>query len=160
MMPRHPSVPNLISTATATPFPSFDNPSGDRSACFCGALAQVRLGLQPGGGEVVFEHLTDHFGETDLRTPAQLCPGFARITSQVWDFRRAEVRLIHLNMVLPVEADQPEGELRQLPDAPLYAGGDHVVVRLVLLQHHPHCLDVVLRVAPVALGIEIAEPEF
>lgn len=33
------------------------------------------------------------------------------------------------------------------------AGGDHVVVRLLLLQHHPHHLHVVARVAPVALRV-------
>ena len=39
------------------------------------------------------------------------------------------------------------------------AGGDHVVVGLVLLEHQPHGLDVVLGVAPVALGVEVAERE-
>ena len=37
------------------------------------------------------------------------------------------------------------------------AGRDHVVVGLVLLEHQPHRLDVVLGVAPVALGVEVAE---
>ena len=35
--------------------------------------------------------------------------------------------------------------------------GDHVVVRLLLLQHQPHGAHVVARVAPVAGGLEIAE---
>jgi hypothetical protein len=38
-------------------------------------------------------------------------------------------------------------------------GRDHVVVGLVLLEHEPHHLDVLLGVAPVALGVEVAEVE-
>ena len=37
--------------------------------------------------------------------------------------------------------------------------GENVVVRLGLLQHHPHAFDIFGRVAPVALGFEIAEIE-
>ena len=39
------------------------------------------------------------------------------------------------------------------------AGGDHVVVGLVGLEHPPHRVDVVGGVAPVALGVEVAEEE-
>ncbi len=38
-------------------------------------------------------------------------------------------------------------------------GGDDVIVRRVLLQHQPHRLDIVARVAPVALGVDVAEPQ-
>src|SRR6266576_1214001 len=37
------------------------------------------------------------------------------------------------------------------------AGGQHVVVRLVLLEHPPGALHVVEREAPVALRLEVAE---
>src|SRR6266480_1146167 len=160
MMPRQPSVPNLISTANAIGSPSLANPSGDRSACFLRSLAEVRLGLEPGSGEIVLEHLPDHFLEGDLGAPAQPGPGLAGVASQVGDLRRTEVRLVDLDVVLPVETDQPEGELHELADRPLDTGGDDVIIGFVLLQHHPHRLDVILGVAPVALGIEIPEPEF
>ena len=52
-----------------------------------------------------------------------------------------------------------EGHLHQFADAVDLAGGDHVVVGLVLLEHQPHRLDVVRRVSPVALGVEVAERE-
>src|SRR6202165_171245 len=115
-MPRHPSVPNLMSTAIAIGSPSPTNPSRDRSAGFCRTLAEVRLGLEPGGGEVVLEHLPDHLREGDGRPPAQPGACLAGVAAQVRDVRRTEVRLVHLDMVLPVEADQPEGEVRQLPN--------------------------------------------
>ena len=50
-----------------------------------------------------------------------------------------------------------EGHVHQLADAVRLPGGNHVVVRLVLLEHQPHRLDVVLGVAPVALGVEVAQ---
>ena len=39
------------------------------------------------------------------------------------------------------------------------AGGDDVVVRLVLLEHEPHRLDIIAGKAPVALGVHVAEVE-
>jgi hypothetical protein len=40
------------------------------------------------------------------------------------------------------------------------AGSKHEVIRFVLLHHEPHAFDVIFGVAPVALGIEIAEVDF
>ena len=40
-----------------------------------------------------------------------------------------------------------------------FARGKHVIVGFGLLQHEPHAFDIVARVAPVALGVEIAEIE-
>jgi hypothetical protein len=39
------------------------------------------------------------------------------------------------------------------------AGRQHIIVRLRLLQDHPHAIDVVARMAPVTAGIEIADKE-
>ena len=39
------------------------------------------------------------------------------------------------------------------------AGRDHVVLGVVSLEHQPHRFDVVLRVAPVAFGVEVAEAQ-
>src|SRR2546430_16727273 len=161
-MPRQPSVPNLIWTANAMGSPSATNPNrraGNRSAGFRRRLAQVRLGIEPGSGEVVLQDLTDHFLEGDLGAPAQPGSRLAGVATQVGNLRGTKVRLVHLDMVLPVEPDQPESELDQLADRPLDTGGDDVISGLVLLQHHPHRLDVILGLAPVALGIEIPEPE-
>ena len=57
---------------------------------------------------------------------------------------------------LPLPADRHAelrgGRLDELAHAVLLAGGDHEVLGLVLLQHQPLRLDVVARVAPVALA--------
>ena len=39
------------------------------------------------------------------------------------------------------------------------AGGDDEVVRLVLLEHQPHGVDVVAGKAPVAAGVAVAQHE-
>ena len=40
-----------------------------------------------------------------------------------------------------------------------FAGGDYVVVGLVLLEHEPHGLNVVFGEAPVAFGVEVAHED-
>ena len=52
-----------------------------------------------------------------------------------------------------------ERALHELLDRMRDPGRDHVVARLVLLQHQPHRAHVVGRVAPVAARGEVAEPQ-
>ena len=64
---------------------------------------------------------------------------------------------------LALEAD-PDAKLGcgpgdELPDRVLLPGGDDEVLGLVLLQHQPLHLDIVLGVAPVAQRVEVAEVE-
>jgi len=70
--------------------------------------------------------------------------------------------LLVLGFALPLEfdADIVEGELGKLADAVLYARGNDVVLGLARLEDEPHTLDVVLGVAPVTKGVEVAEVEF
>src|SRR6185437_14242200 len=56
-------------------------------------------------------------------------------------------------------ADFGESGLDEFAYRMHFAGGEHVVVGLRLLQHEPHALDVIPGVAPVALRVEIAEIE-
>mmetsp|Transcript_121778 Transcript_121778/g.345177 ORF Transcript_121778/g.345177 Transcript_121778/m.345177 type:complete len:203 (+) Transcript_121778:234-842(+) len=50
-----------------------------------------------------------------------------------------------------------EGQRNQVPHAVLVVRRDHKVLRLLLLQHHPHRLHVVLRVPPVPLRVQVPE---
>ena len=75
------------------------------------------------------------------------------------DLGGAEVARVGADVLGGVETDMSEGDVDQLAHAVRLAGRDHEVVGLVLLQHHPHRLDVVLRVSPVALGVEVAEQQ-
>ena len=69
--------------------------------------------------------------------------------------------LLVLPAALPLEfdADIVEGEVGKLADAMLHACGDDVVLGLAGLEDEPHALDVVLGVAPVAEGVEVAKVE-
>ena len=58
-----------------------------------------------------------------------------------------------------VESGVRGGLVDELANGARLAGGDHVIVRLRLLQHQPHRLDVVAGIAPVALRVEIAQPQ-
>ena len=49
--------------------------------------------------------------------------------------------------------------LHEFLDAVRLAGADDVIVGPVLLQHEPHGPDVIAGKAPVALGLEIAQPQ-
>ena len=69
------------------------------------------------------------------------------------------VARVDLDELPVVEPDVPEGLLAQLAHRVRLAGADDEVVALRLLEHEPHRLDVVLRVAPVAAGLEVAEVE-
>ena len=61
------------------------------------------------------------------------------------------------HVLLVVQADVGEGDLTHVTHGGGDAGGDHVVIGVVLLQHEPHGLDVVAGKTPIALGINVAE---
>ena len=67
--------------------------------------------------------------------------------------------LVDANVLLPVEAHAIERALDELTDAVRLAGRDHVVVRLVLLEHEPHRAHVIARIPPVAPCVEVADLE-
>ena len=110
-------------------------------------------------GQVRVDHLGDHVGQADLGGPAELLVGLGGVAEQHVDFGRAHEARIDLHFLFVVQADMVEGELAEVADAVRPAGGDHVVVAGLLLQHQVHGADVVAGVTPVALGIEVAEGE-
>src|SRR6185312_11687156 len=124
--------------------------------------------------KIACDHLLHELGEARLRLPAELLPRLARIADQHIDLGRAEISRIDPHQGLagfaidagfldalaaPLDraADFGEGELDELAHRARLAGGEHEIVRLIRLQDRIHALDVVAGVAPVALGLEIAE---
>src|SRR6266542_3522059 len=150
-------------TTTRLPVQKLTNHS--RRVCLPGRRVQIRIGHQVG-----------QLFESDLRRPSEPPPRLGRIALEVIDFGRAQVSRIDLDEDLTclcvdsllVEAAPPPDELEASPSKRAVAEfthrvrlacGDDIVLRLFLLQHRPHGLDVVLRVAPVAARLEIAEIE-
>ena len=82
---------------------------------------------------------------------------FDAVAEQMIDFGRPQQRRIDAHVLLPVEADARERDLDQLAHRVADAGGDDVVVGLVLLQHQPHRAHVVAGKSPVAMRVEIAD---
>src|SRR5262245_50251364 len=111
--------------------------------------------------------LVDHLAHQCLKTytmfPIKLGACLRRIAEQNIHFRRSKIAWIDLDQFLatylinagllrslaaPLEPapDPREGALDKLAHGMAGAGCQHVVVRLGLLQHLPHALDVVARV--------------
>ena len=105
-------------------------------------------------------HQPDQLLEARLRLPAEVALGLGRVADQVVDLGRAHERGVDRDVLLEVaEAGLVEGDLAALAHRVRLAGRDHVVLGVVALEHQPHRFDVVLGVAPVAFGVEVAEAQ-
>ena len=142
------------------------------------AATEPAVGLVLAGDllEVGRDHLLDQIGEGRARAPAQTLARLARVAQQVVDLERAEVARVDLDQDLAGAAVEPllldalappddlaaglgEGELDELAHGVGFAGRQHPVVGGLVLEDAPHALDIVAGMAPVAPGVEIAEPQ-
>jgi GDPmannose 4,6-dehydratase len=113
--------------------------------------ARERLGWEP---SVDFDEL----GEGDRRRPAEPVLRLRRVTDELLHLGGPHEARVLRDVLRPVvDADVGEREVEEVADGVGLAGGDDVVVGLVLLQHAPHRLDVVAGVAPVAARVDVAE---
>ncbi len=102
-------------------------------------------------------HDLGELAAVDARGPAELLFGFAEVAQEQVDFGGSEVAGVDLDVLLPVELEVLAAVVEEVADGMGLASRQDVVVRFVLLEHHPHSLDIILGVAPVAFGIEVAE---
>ena len=96
-------------------------------------------------------------GEVDLGAPAQHLARLGGFPDQQVDLGGSQEALVDDDMLLPVEPRCLEGQPAQLADLVRLPRRDDEVVGRVLLDHEPHGAHVVGGVAPVALGVEVAE---
>src|SRR5918999_704890 len=151
-------------SSRATAMPTIPPPTTARSHSAGGAAVGISAGLLirvsgSGAVEIGIDHPKDHLLEAGARLPSQLLAGFAGVADQVLDLCGTQEAGVDSDVFLRVEPDMVEGDPHQVANRMGLARGDHEVVRLVVLEHEPHGLDVVLGVAPIALGIEVAEGE-
>src|SRR5918994_478912 len=137
------------------PVASGDGPLGPWPRCIADARSGDALELPLEQGDVGVDHEVDQALERGLRLPAEHLAGLGRVADQQVDLGGPEELLVDHHVLLPVEAHPPERQLAELTHRVGLAGGDHVVVGLILLEHEPHRLDVVAGVAPVALGVDV-----
>ena len=121
-------------------------------------------------------HLRDQIGETGSMSPTEHALGLRWGAEQKIDLGRPKIAWIdtyHRAATCPIDAgfvdalaapldgdiNLRKGVLNKLANTVRFAGGEHIVVRLRLLQNTPHAFDIFAGVAPVALGIEVADVE-
>ena len=135
-----------------------------------------------GGFQVLPDHLGHQIGETGAGHPAQLGLGLGGVAQQGFHFGGPEVAGVHGDdglAHLPVgrgageialfvharafpadgHAQFPGGGIDEVPHRVLHAGGDDKILGLRLLQHEPLHFHVVPGVAPVPLGVQVAQVE-
>jgi len=110
--------------------------------------------------KISLRHDADKLLEFDFRLPADLALELGRVADEEFHLAWALVAGVVLDVLLPVEIEQAEALLAEGADSVRFSGGTDIVVCLLLLEHQPHDLDILFGVAPVALGIEVAEVEF
>src|SRR5204863_7428348 len=130
----------------------------------------------PEDGAVGLDHFRHQLLEAGAMAPAELGERLGRVAQPQVDLGRPAIGGIarHQDLAaaladavlveavaLPLEAavDLAEGELDEFAHRVGLTGGEHVIVGLLLLQDAPHALDVVTRMAPGALGVEVAEEQ-
>ena len=101
------------------------------------------------------DHFLDQFFKRCLRLPAKLGFGLGRVSQQAIDLGRSHKCFIDHDVVLSIQPSAFKGDIAHLLDRSRAASGNKVIVRFVLLEHQPHRFDIVLRVAPIALGLQI-----
>eukprot|EP01022_Parablepharisma_sp_SALTPOND_P036279 TRINITY_DN9838_c0_g1_i1.p1 TRINITY_DN9838_c0_g1~~TRINITY_DN9838_c0_g1_i1.p1 ORF type:complete len:1069 (-),score=237.17 TRINITY_DN9838_c0_g1_i1:780-3986(-) len=123
--------------------------------------------------QVFAHHFAHQVGEGGRRRPAQFFLGLGGVAQQGLDLRRTEVARIHGDtadalfvitlffhaVAFPAQlyAQFVGGSVDEVANTVLHAGGDDEVLGLVLLQHQPLHFHVVACMAPVTLGVQIAQ---
>src|SRR6266516_3816976 len=80
------------------------------------------------------------------------------VSDQLVNFGRPVELWVDLHIALPVvDAHVRKGRNDEVTDAVSRASGNHIVIRLILLKHLPHRLNVVSRKAQIALRVEVAQ---
>src|ERR1017187_6492611 len=75
------------------------------------------------------------------------------------DLRKAHKFRIDVYKLLPIQAQVFKGCPQEIAQTMRRALPDHIIFRHRLLEHRPHCLDVIARKSPVAFHVEIPEHE-
>src|SRR5215470_5034276 len=109
---------------------------------------------------VAVDHLVDEIRKARLVAPAKLLVRLAGVAEQHLDLGRAEIARIDFNENLSglginpgfidafttprdLAAHMAESAFDEFTHRMFLASGQHIVVRLVLLEHHPHALHIV-----------------
>src|SRR4029079_5751575 len=101
----------------------------------------------------------DQVRELRPSAPPQLALRFRGVAAAPGDVAGAEEALVDVDVLVRVQPEMRERRVSEVCDRVRLAGGEDEVVGLVALEHPPHALDVLRRVAPVAHDGRLAEGE-
>ena len=65
-----------------------------------------------------------------------------------------------MHVFAPIQTRVRKGHFDKVTHGMLGSGRYHVIIRLVLLEHHPHRSDVITRKSPITTCVEIAQTQF
>ena len=114
--------------------------------------------LQP--GQVSVGHDADQLLEGHRRLPTEQTFGLAGLAHQQIHLCRAVELGINHHVLFPIQPYVIERDLAKLADRVGFTGRDQVVIRVILLEHQPHGMDIVGRVSPVAPRFQVAQAQF
>src|SRR5690606_11510644 len=141
-------------------------------------------GLLPRCCQVLRDHFGTHFSCRGTWVPSKLLSGLDRAPQEIVDFCRAKIPRVdgnddvthfHCRRLVPAYCHdnalflypgtleskrQPEFIRRpahELPNRMLFPGGDHIVIRNLLLEHEPLHAHVVSRMVPVPHRVQIPQ---
>src|SRR5208282_5281698 len=93
----------------------------------------------------------------DFWRPVEYPPSLTGVAEQNINLRGAQESRIKLDILVPVQFHTIKREFQEFLHGMAHAGRDHEVVRLLLLHHQPHRLDVISGKSPIALGLQVTE---
>src|ERR1700722_12323775 len=114
---------------------------------------------QPMTRHVGVDHHADQLVERALRLPAELTVRLAGVGDKDVDLGRPHEPRVLLDVVAIVQPHVGERDLAQLSHRPGLSRPDDIVVRLILLKHAPHRVDVVPGKPPIPPRIEGAQSQ-
>ena len=122
-------------------------------------VAASRFHLPVPVSEICVNHEPHQLAERGGRFPAKFLAGLGGVADEKIYFSRAIEAVVLDDELLPVQIDMAEGLLQKLADTVCFAGGNNVVIRIVLLEHQPHCAYIVRCEAPITARIQIPQPQ-
>lgn len=103
---------------------------------------------------LINEHFND-LRQSVLWFPTEFCARLRGITNAFFDVRGPKQRGIAIDMFRGIESKFRKHHANEIPERVLFTGGNHLIVGFILLQHHPHCFDIIGCPAPIARDSDI-----
>src|ERR1700693_5201400 len=110
--------------------------------------------------QIRFHHFDNQVFPGNLMLPAQPPVCLGRIAHQAGYIGWAKEFRINFDPFPIIQSQMRKGNFTELAHGMAFSGGDYIIVRLRLVQQSPHGLYILPGMAPITLGLEVAQAEF